>query len=204
MNITVYCGSNPGKNPRFAETALELGKWLAAEGHTLIYGGSSVGLMGIVSRTVLDAGNPVIGVEPQFFIDAGVAQHDLTKLYAVETMSERKALMIELGEVFVALPGGVGTLEEISEIMSRIRLGLGPHECYLLDIDGFFAPLKALLDNFLTEGFIAPADLERFHFPESVQELAELVAQRQANPAEPLVTATELNPGPSSRPISHS
>ena len=88
--------------------------------------------------------------------------------------------------------------------MSRIRLGLGPHECYLLDIDGFFAPLKALLDNFLAEGFIAPADLERFHFPESVQELAELVAQRQANPAEPLVTATELNPGPSSRPISRS
>lgn len=194
MNVTVYCGSNPGKNPHFAKAAEELGEWLAAEGHALVYGGSSVGLMGIVSRAVLDAGNPVYGVEPRFFIDAGVAQHDLTRLYVVETMGERKAKMIELGEVFVALPGGVGTLEEISEIMSRIRLGLGPAECFLLNVDGFYDPLKALVRAFLAEGFVAEADLERFRFPETVADLARLVAESQAHPTKRLVTAAELGP----------
>ena len=145
MNITVYCGSNFGDDPRFEEAARDLGAWIARAGHTLVYGGSSVGLMGAVSRAAIDGGAPVIGVEPAFFIEAGVAQHDLTELFVTDTMGERKAKMIELGEVFVALPGGVGTLEEISEILTRVRLDLGPHECFLLNIDGFYDPLAAFL-----------------------------------------------------------
>ena len=116
MNITVYCGSNFGDDPLFEKAARELGAWIAREGHALVYGGSSVGLMGAVSRAAIEGGAPVIGVEPAFFIEAGVAQHDLTELIVCDTMGERKAKMIELGEMFVALPGGVGTLEEISEI----------------------------------------------------------------------------------------
>ena len=128
MNITVYCGSNFGDNPHFEEAARNLGAWIARAGHALVYGGSSVGLMGAVSRAAIEGGAPVIGVEPAFFIEAGVAQHDLTELIVCDTMGERKAKMIELGDAFVALPGGVGTLEEISEIFTRVRLDMGPHE----------------------------------------------------------------------------
>ena len=94
MNITVYCGSNFGDNPHFEEAARNLGAWIARAGHALVYGGSSVGLMGAVSRAAIEGGAPVIGVEPAFFIEAGVAQHDLTELIVCDTMGERKAKMI--------------------------------------------------------------------------------------------------------------
>ena len=194
MNITVYCGSNPGTNPRFAAAAHELGIWVAENSHVLVYGGSSVGLMGTLSRATLNAGGEVHGVEPGFFIEAGVAQHDLTELHIVDTMGERKAKMVELGDVFVALPGGVGTMEEISEIMSRIRLRFDPAECFLLNIDGFYNPLRALLDAMLAQGFLTQADLDRFHFPENVAELTCLI--ETAGERKPLrqATARELDP----------
>ena len=182
MNITVYCGSNPGDDPAFMEAARALGDWIARAGHTLVYGGSSVGLMGAVSRAALDAGGTVIGVEPEFFIEAGVAQHDLTELVVVETMGERKAKMIELGDVFVALPGGAGTLEEISEIITRVRLDLGPHECFLLNIDGFYEPLRALLEAMVAHRFFDDCDLDRCLFPTSVDEFAHLVETANERP----------------------
>lgn len=194
MNVTVYCGSSPCLNPHFELAACELGAWLASAGHALVYGGSSVGLMGVISRTVLEAGGTVYGVEPRFFIEAGVAQHDLTELYVVETMSERKAKMIELGDAFVALPGGVGTLEEISEIFSRIRLGFEPAECYLLNIDGFYDELRRFLLTMSDEGFLSTTDIERFRFPESVDELAAMLEERERKPLQPRATATELSP----------
>lgn len=176
MNITVYCGSSFGDNPRFQEAAHDLGSWIARAGHGLVYGGSSVGLMGIVSRAAIEGGAPVTGVEPAFFIEAGVAQHDLTELIVCETMGERKAKMIELGDVFVALPGGVGTLEEISEILTRVRLDLGPHECFLLNVDGFYDPLRSFLQSMVEHRFFDQCDLDRCHFPRTVEELAQLVA----------------------------
>lgn len=194
MNVTVYCGSSMGANPRFERVARELGTWIAQSGHALVYGGSSIGLMGVVSRAALDAGGSVFGVEPRFFIEAGVQQHDLTEFFVTETMSERKAKMIELGDAFIALPGGVGTLEEISEIMSRIRLALGPAECFLLNIDGFYEPFKAYLQAMAAEGFIAPDDLERFHFPRDMAELAELFEKSRLSPVAAHATAPELSP----------
>ena len=182
MNITVYCGSNPGDDPAFMETARALGTWIAQAGHTLVYGGSSVGLMGAVSRAALDAGGTVIGVEPEFFIEAGVAQHDLTELVVVKTMSERKAKMIELGDVFVALPGGVGTLEEISEVFTRVRLDMGPHECFLMNIDGFYEPLRAFLASMVDHRFFDECDLDRCLFPTSVEEFAHLVETASSRP----------------------
>ncbi len=172
MNVVVYCGSSGGSNPRFAEAARAFGSWLAARGHALVYGGSSVGLMGELSRAVLDGGGAVYGVEPRFFIEAGVAQHDLTELFVVETMAERKAKMIELGEAFVALPGGFGTLEEISEIMSRIRLGFSNRACYLLNIDGYYDHLAAFLGEMLAADFIEARNAQLVSFPRSVEELA--------------------------------
>ena len=192
MNITVYCGSSMPENRAFQQVARELGKWIAREGHELVYGGSRVGLMGIVSGTVLEAGGRVHGVETSFFVDAGVARDNLTELFVVGTMAERKAKMIELGDAFVALPGGVGTLEEMSEIMSRIRLGMDPSACYFLNIDGFYDNLRAFLDDMVREGFLDDVDLGRICFPETLDELVRLLEADFANPRESFATAAEM------------
>ncbi len=192
MNITVYCGSSMSENRAFQQVARELGEWIAREGHELVYGGSRVGLMGIVSGTVLEAGGRVHGVETSFFVDAGVARDNLTELFVVDTMAERKAKMIELGDAFVALPGGVGTLEEMSEIMSRIRLGMDPSACYFLNIDGFYDNLRAFLDDMVREGFLDDVDLGRICFPETLDELVRLLEADFANPRESFATAAEM------------
>ena len=157
MVVTVYCGATPGANPRFREAARELGEWIVRASHELVYGGSSVGLMGVVAGAVLAGGGHVTGVEPRFFLEAGVAQHDVDVLIETETMAERKEKMIELGDAFVALPGGMGTLEEITEIMSRIRLGFSDAPCIFLNIDGYYDDLLALLRSMERQRFIAPA-----------------------------------------------
>lgn len=192
MNITVYCGSRMPENRAFQQVARELGEWIAREGHELVYGGSRVGLMGIVSGTVLEAGGRVHGVETSFFVDAGVARDNLTELFVVDTMAERKAKMIELGDAFVALPGGVGTLEEMSEIMSRIRLGMDPSACYFLNIDGFYDNLRAFLDDMVREGFLDDVDLGHICFPETLDELVRLLEADFANPRESFATAAEM------------
>lgn len=192
MNIAVYCGSCKGTDVRFEEAARKLGEWIGAHGHSLVYGGSSVGIMGVVSECTMGSGGCAYGVEPKFFIDAGVAQRDLTELYVVETMAERKAKMIELADAYVALPGGIGTLEEITEIMSRVRLGLDVSECYLLNIGGFYDPFISLLDNMFRCGFIAQADIDRYHFPHTTDELIALLEFAERYPRECLVTAAEL------------
>ena len=195
MNITVYCGSNFGDNPHFEEAARNLGAWIARAGHTLVYGGSSVGLMGAVSRAAIEGGAPVIGVEPAFFLEAGVAQHDLTELFVCDTMGERKAKMIELGEAFIALPGGVGTLEEISEIMSLIRLGKTAAPCCFLNIGGYYDSLRAFVGTMLEQGFIAQDDFDRYLVPATVGEFAAIIERAQSAPAQPHATAAEMRGG---------
>lgn len=195
MNITVYCGSSRGADPRFVEAAHELGAWIGSQGHALVYGGSSIGLMGIVARTVMEAGGRAYGVEPRFFVDAGVAQCDLTELFVVESMPERKAKMIELGEAFVALPGGVGTLEEISEIMSLIRLGKTAAPCCFLNIGGYYDSLRAFVGTMLEQGFIAQDDFDRYLFPATVGECAAIIERAQSAPARPHATAAEMRGG---------
>ncbi|MEI3547219.1 MAG: TIGR00730 family Rossman fold protein [Adlercreutzia sp.] len=176
MNITVYCGSNFGDNPHFEEAARNLGAWIARAGHALVYGGSSVGLMGAVSRAAIEGGAPVIGVEPAFFIEAGVAQHDLTELIVCDTMGERKAKMIELGDAFVALPGGVGTLEEISEIFTRVHLD-GAARVLPIEYRRVLRPASARFWNrWSSTAFFDQCDLDRCHFPRSVEELARLLS----------------------------
>ncbi|MBQ3302217.1 MAG: TIGR00730 family Rossman fold protein [Eggerthellaceae bacterium] len=177
MNVVVYCGSSAGDSPRYVEVARELGTWIAEAGHSLVYGGSSVGLMGVVAGAALAGGAYVTGVEPRFFLEMGVEQHDLPELVEVETMSERKAKMVELGDAFVALPGGVGTLEEISEIMSRIRLRLSDVPCMLLNVDGYYDPLKTMLEHMVEHGFLADFEFAAIKFPRSVAEVAQLIGE---------------------------
>ncbi len=118
MNIVVYLGANFGNDPALCEAVRELGAWIGASGNSLVYGGSRSGLMGVIADSVLDNGGAVTGVEPQFFIDEGYQHEGLTSLIITKDMTERKAKMIELGDAFIAFPGGTGTLEEIAEVMS--------------------------------------------------------------------------------------
>lgn len=175
MNITVYCGSNFGDNPHFEEAAHDLGAWIARAGHTLVYGGSSVGLMGAVSRAAIEGGAPVIGVEPEFFIEAGVAQHDLTELIVVETMGERKSKMIELGDAFVAFPGGTGTLEEIAEVMSMASLWQLDAPCILYNLNGYYDSLKALLNEMICKGLSSAQRQAGIHFAADLAQIRALL-----------------------------
>ena len=122
MNITVYLGANEGKDATLKMAVRELGTWIGESGNRLIYGGSKSGLMGELAESVLQAGGEVIGVEPQFFIDMEYQYDEITELIVTKDMTERKTKMIELGDVFIAFPGGTGTLEEIAEVMSKVSL----------------------------------------------------------------------------------
>lgn len=195
MNIAVYCGSNPGADPRFLDAAERLGAWIGESGNALVYGGSSIGLMGAVSGATMKAGGNVFGVEPRFFIEAGVAQHNLTELIVVDTMEQRKAKMIELADVFVALPGGVGTLEEISEIMSRQRLRLCWGPCYFLDMDGYYAGLASLLDTMVEARFFDSRDRDECIFCPTVEDLIDRLAShelREGSDLQPVVPESNI------------
>lgn len=137
MNITVYLGANPGNRPEYARYAYELGQWIAGHGHTLIYGGSRTGLMGKLADGALEQGGRVIGVEPRFFMEKELQHQGLTELIVTENMAQRKKKMLELGDLFLAFPGGIGTLEEISEIMSLNKLDMVPKPFAFLDYEGY-------------------------------------------------------------------
>lgn len=176
MKITVYLGASEGNDPALKTAVQELGRWIGQSGNALVYGGSRSGLMGLLADSVLAAGGQVTGVEPRFFVEQELQHNGLTELIVTENMAQRKAKMIELGDAFVALPGGVGTLEEISEIFTRVRLDMGPHECFLLNIDGFYDPLRSFLESMVEHRFFDQCDLDRCHFPRSVEELARLLS----------------------------
>lgn len=176
MNITVYCASSFGKDEAFAREAQTLGSWIGAHHHTLIYGGTSVGLMGLIAGAVLDAGGEVIGVLPDILSDREPPSGRLTQLIRVETMAQRKSTMIELGEVFVALPGGPGTLEELSEIMSLVKLGTSPGYLYLLNSNGYYDELIALFDRMLLHGFMTPEMRSYLKAADSADELVRMIA----------------------------
>jgi uncharacterized protein (TIGR00730 family) len=154
--ICVFCGSNPGRRPEYAEAAREMGRVLVERGLGLVYGGGKVGLMGIVADTVLAGGGEVLGVIPEALMAREVGHAGLTELHVVATMHARKALMADLADGFVALPGGFGTFEEFCEVLTWSQLGFHPKPCGLLNVAGYYAPLLALFDHGVGEGFIRP------------------------------------------------
>lgn len=171
MNITVYLGANEGNDPRLAQAVRELGRWIGESGNALIYGGSACGLMGELAKSVLDAGGKATGVEPQFFVDQGLLYDDLTELFVTKDMTERKAKMIELGDAFIAFPGGTGTLEEIAEIMSKVSLKQLDAPCILYNLNGYYDSLKALLDHMIAMGLSSPERQQGISFAGNLAEI---------------------------------
>lgn len=154
MRVCVYCGSSVGDDPKFVATARAFGAALAAAGIGVVYGGGRVGLMGALADAALAAGAEVIGVIPRFLEDREIA-HSGVELRVVESMHERKQLMAELSDAFVALPGGFGTFEEFFEIVTWVQLGLMRARCILVNLDGYYDPLLALIDGAVAKGFIS-------------------------------------------------
>lgn len=175
MNITVYLGANEGNDPFLKETVRELGAWIGTNGNTLVYGGSKSGLMGELAESVLQAGGKVIGVEPQFFIDAGFVYDEITELITTKDMSERKAKMIELGEAFIAFPGGTGTLEEITEVMSKVSLKHLDAPCILYNLNGYYDSLKQLLEHMIEMDLSSAEKQEEIYFAEDLEEIQRIL-----------------------------
>ena len=177
MNVTVYLGANYGTDPALQDAVRELGQWIGENGHTLVYGGSDSGLMGMLARSVMAAGGPAIGVEPQFFIDEGYELDGLTQLIVTQDMAERKAKMIELGDAFIAFPGGTGTLEEITEVMSKVSLKHLDAPCILYNLNGYYDSLKALLDHMIETGLSTPARQEGIYFATNLAEIKRILGE---------------------------
>lgn len=175
MYITVYLGANPGSDPALSEAVRELGRWIGEAGHTLVYGGSKTGLMGELAAAVLAAGGPVIGVETRFFVEQNAQYEGLTQLLVTETMAERKTKMMELGEAFIAFPGGTGTLEEIAEVMSRVSLGQLDAPCILYNLHGYYDPLQALLERMIGAGLSTHERQQRIRFAADLEEIRRLL-----------------------------
>lgn len=154
--VCVFCGSSPGARPQYADLARTLGELLARRGLGLVYGGGNVGLMGILADAVLKAGGHVIGVIPQSLVDLEVAHTGLPDLRVVSSMHERKALMADLADGFIALPGGIGTLEEFCEILTWAQLGMHQKPCGVINVAGYFDHLMAFLDHSVNERFLRP------------------------------------------------
>lgn len=178
-SICVFCGASAGSNPSYAQAAVTLGQTLAENGVRLVYGGGAVGLMGIVADAAMSAGGEVIGVIPQSLKDAEVGHSGLTRLEVVDGMHARKARMAELSDAFIALPGGLGTLEELFEVWTWGQLGYHDKPLGLLDVNGFYSKLSHFLDHLVEEGFVRSAHREMLQRSESALELMQLLNQWQ-------------------------
>jgi uncharacterized protein (TIGR00730 family) len=156
LSVCVYCGSSVGNHPVFADAARSLGRTLVEQNLSLVYGGGHVGLMGIVADAVLDAGGEVTGVIPQALMDTEVGHDRLTRLFVVKDMHERKALMAEYADGFIAMPGGIGTLEELFEALTWAQLGFHEKPVGLFNVDGFYNKLIEFLNQLTAQGFLRP------------------------------------------------
>jgi uncharacterized protein (TIGR00730 family) len=154
--ICVFCGSSSGRRPEYRAAAEELGRELARRKIGLVYGGGNVGLMGALADAALSAGGEVTGIIPEHLVAKEAGHNGLTKLHVVRSMHERKALMADLSDAFIALPGGLGTLEEFCEVLTWSQLGLHSKPCGILNVAGFYSPLLAVFDHLVEERFVSP------------------------------------------------
>ena len=175
-HVCVFCGSKVGANPLHAQTARHLGRELARRGLTLVYGGGRVGLMGEVAAATMAAGGAVVGVIPHALSDKEIAYNEATELIVVGTMHERKALMADKADAFVALPGGYGTCDELFEILTWAQLGIHRKPVAVLNAGGFFDPLLAWSDHMVREGFLKPKHRELLLVADTVGGLFDVLA----------------------------
>lgn len=175
MKITVFCGDNNGKSELYIKNATELGEWIADNNHTLVYGGGKIGLMGVIADTVLENRGEVIGIMPQFLVDREISHTGITEFIIVDDMSARKAKLVDLGDVFIALPGGPGTLEEISQAISWVRVGKKDAPCILMNVDGYYDFLERYFDKMVEEGFLTKGDREKTLFTDNIEEMERFI-----------------------------
>ena len=160
FSLCVYCGSRPGADPRFAEVATEVGRWIGRHGGQLVYGGGNNGLMGILADAALESGARVVGVIPHSMVEREWAKRECTELHVVENMHQRKMLMAERADAFLALPGGIGTFEEVFEAWSWRMLDFHRKPVALLDQDGYYQPLLQFLQHSVRHGFMNAGQME--------------------------------------------
>lgn len=179
--MAVYCGASFGNNPIYQETAKVLGKWLTANDYDLVFGGGNVGLMGILADTVIETGGQAIGVMPTFLIDREIAHQKLTEMHVVKDMHERKRKMIDLADCYLALPGGPGTLEEITEVISWGRVGEHKNPCIFLNVNGYYDLIEQFFDKMVLEGFLSKSDRERICISNSLEEIQQFIEGYEAS-----------------------
>ena len=175
MNITVYLGASSGNDPTLETSVRALGRLIGKSGNALVYGGSKNGLMGELAESVLKAGGEVTGVEPQLFIDKGYEYDEITTLIVTRDMTERKTKMIELGDAFIAFPGGTGTLEEISEIMSKVSLKQLAAPCILYNLNGYYDGLRTQLAHMIELGLSSEARQRGIYFADDLEQIRQLL-----------------------------
>lgn len=186
FSLCVYCGSRPGENPLFADAAHAVGTWIGQHGGQLVYGGGSSGLMGMVAQATAKAGGRVVGMIPQTLVDKEYANHACDELHIVQTMHERKALMAERSGAFLALPGGIGTFEELFEVWTWRQLGYHDKPIGLLNVAGYYDGLLSFLHTSVGSGFMGPWQMDLVHASTSSDVLLPgLVQAMQASPSGP-------------------
>ena len=186
--LCVFCGSNAGADPAYTDAARRTGELLARSGIAIVFGGGRVGLMGRVAEAALGAGGKVIGVIPQVLMRKELAHDSLTELHVVNTMHERKQLMADLSDGFIALPGGFGTLEEFCEILTWAQLGLHTKPCGLLNVKGYYDPLLALFEHAVREQFARPGHLDMILTDDDPMRLVERMKRFRAPVVEKWLT----------------
>jgi uncharacterized protein (TIGR00730 family) len=184
-SVCVFCGSSSGKNPVYADSARGVGDALAMRGLELVYGAGNIGLMGVLADAVLAAGGRVFGVIPQGLMVREVAHRGLTELHVVRTMHERKALMADRADAFLALPGGYGTADELFEILTWAQLGIHAKPVGLLNVEGYFDPMLGWIDHCVHEGFVRPEHRDALLISADTDELLEMVLRRDVGPKPP-------------------
>ena len=177
--IAVYCASALGNQPIYSEKTTELADWMITNQYDLVYGGSRLGLMGVLARKLIGANRSTYGVMPRFLADNEITQEGLTSLVYVETMHERKQKMIDQGDVFIAMPGGPGTLEEISEVISWGRIGQHDKPCIFYNVAGYYDLLAQFFDKMVAEGFLFETDRAAILFSESLVEIQDFIVNYQ-------------------------
>lgn len=177
MNVTVYLGANKGNDDSLKIAAKELGQWIGESGNALVYGGSKTGLMGILAESVVESGGKVTGVEPEMFIEREVQYDGVTELIVTKDFPERKRKMIELGDAFIAFPGGTGTLEEIAEVMSQAALEQLDAPCILYNLNGYYEGLKALLFHMIEMGLSTEERQKQIYFVENLAEIKAILGE---------------------------
>ena len=183
FSLCVYCGSRPGTTPRFAEVAAEVGRWIGTQGGQLVYGGGNNGLMGVLADATLAAGGRVVGVIPHSMVEREWAKRDCTELHVVDNMHQRKSMMAERADAFLALPGGIGTFEEFFEAWTWRVLAFHRKPVGLLDLDGYYAPLLQFLREGVASGFMNDWQMDMLTIgTEAAELLPRLVEEARRSP----------------------